>query len=433
MKGNLLRPQPSNALVRLHWSPAARKLTSSSRIDWVHLCVNNPIPPISGGSYNYLLWQLVTTRRYRDLVIADYFHECFGRVQGTQAPIIYLELPRRWRKRLNIIRDHSLLFRNRLDPRTLLLHKFASIVKQVDSPNILVWGAIKTLPWLRRLLPNRHITFAQRHYDYPLSHSYYDYCDTVIMQTRGQVRQGFHRLQRLNPFVVVIPNGVELEIFTPAAANEKQSLRQKYGIPIERFVVLFPSKLAPYKGTRYLLRWIEHCVDDAPELFFLVVGDMHHSMPSFHKNESEKLLGTYSNVQWLRGLPRHQMPEVYQLADACLMPGLWREGFSMALCEALASGLPVIASNGGSYPEILKHGINGILCSQEKLFCEGLQAMRNLATDPNLVQRIGRNARVYAESRLSREKVLTNFDKFLNGDHLSIDEDLSMPYELIER
>ena len=132
-------------------------------------------------------------------------------------------------------------------------------------------------------------------------------------------------------------------------------------------------------------------------------------------------------MTWVGGTVRSEMTDLDRASDVGLMPGLWREGFSMAATEGLASGLPLIASRAGFYPEILQDGYNGYLCRQEFLFEDVLAVIRRLKADPPLVAIMSRNARTYAEQRLSRDKVLSNFDAFLEGRYEDIDDDLSVP------
>jgi glycosyltransferase involved in cell wall biosynthesis len=95
----------------------------------------------------------------------------------------------------------------------------------------------------------------------------------------------------------------------------------------------------------------------------------------------------------------------------------------------MASGLPLIASDSGCYSEIVKDGYNGILCAVEDLFDAGFQALKKLSTDRELADSMGRNARSYSVSKLSREKVLSNFIAVLEDRSDAIDNDLSFLLE----
>jgi glycosyltransferase involved in cell wall biosynthesis len=119
------------------------------------------------------------------------------------------------------------------------------------------------------------------------------------------------------------------------------------------------------------------------------------------------------------------MAAVYRTADVCLVPSVCREGMSMVVQEALASGLPVIGTACGAIPEMVAHEFNGLLCAPERLFVEGLHAIERLMRDESLRETLSVNARRYAQARLARQRCLENFDRFFTGDYLSIDADLS--------
>lgn len=404
--------------------------TNNSKIEWVHLCLRNPVPPISDGSYNHLLWQILEKRNPKDLVIGEYFADSFTLALNSPIPVIQIHIPKKGKAMSKIESIRRQLLKpyrgNQLQYDFLeYIRNVVKIIKKLDNPKIMIWGVMSIVPKLRDLLPEHFITFAQRHYDYPVATSYYNSCDLVIMQTKGQLRHAFDRLPNLNPFTIVIPNGVELEVFNPQNQIHGNTQREKLNIENEKFVIIFPSKLAPYKGTSYLMEWIKRCEKEIKGVHFLVVGKIHNTLLEREKTQLENVLIESKNVTWLKGIPRSEMKLLYGLADACIMPCLWREGFSMASIEAMASGLPLIVSNSGCYKEIVKDGFNGILCDPEDLYESGLKAISLLIENDEIRQRLSKNARYYAELKLSREKVLSNFMAALEGNYELIDSDLS--------
>lgn len=423
--------------MKAYWTKAAERFRSHSEIGWIHIAPGVKVPPTFDGSYNYLLWHILQKRTQVDLVICDYDPESFSFAQEQQLSVIQIETQQRTARQKQSISTSSWLldsllarFRSRIksagrrvtDKRYFELIR--SSIMSTGASKILLWGSNLTAPRIRELFPKIKIAFAQRHYEYFPNQSPYPFCDTIVMQTRGQVDWAFQRHDRVTPIVVVIPNGVELDLFSPPRGDEKLGFRSLHKIPLDKFIVLFPSKLAPHKGTRYLLEWLRLCSISHPEIYFLVVGSIHHSTPSFHRSEIESILTTAPNATWIQGIARSDIPDLYKVSDVCIMPALWREGFSMASIEAMASGLPVIAPKLGCYTEIIRDGFNGILCSQSNLLESGLAAIIHLADHRDLAAEMGKNARQYAELRLSRTKVLSNYDAFLEDRWSDIDDSL---------
>jgi glycosyltransferase involved in cell wall biosynthesis len=96
-------------------------------------------------------------------------------------------------------------------------------------------------------------------------------------------------------------------------------------------------------------------------------------------------------------VPEREKPAHYNLADVFLFPSAM-EGFGLAIGEAMSSGLPVVASNRGSIPELLADGEGGFLCDpgQPAAFVARLLA---LLGDPALREAFGRANRARVEQR----------------------------------
>ncbi len=404
---------------------AANKMLQEKSADWVHICLRNPVPPIADGSYNHLLWELVGVRP-NDLVVGDYFAESWECARNANAAVIQLESKSIWlttqARRIDQLLGGGRLSRARA---TSELREIAIAVQQSGAYKVLLWGANKALPGLRHFLPDHLIAFAQRHYDYPVQDCHYESADIVVMQTRGQLKHAFARLTQLSAFPLVIPNGVDTVRFAPATVNERQDARKRFGLDSKSFVIVIPSKIAPQKGSRYLIRWIDWCNQAVPDAVFFVVGALHHSLPARDRRELATRLGSDPNVRWIPGIANRDMHNVYKAADICLMPCLWREGFSMSALEAMASGLPIVAPNTGCYKEIAVSDYNALLVEPEYLFDGICKAIQRLHQDCDLARSIGRNARRYVEQKLGRDKVIRNFHRFLDGEYTSIDETLA--------
>jgi glycosyltransferase involved in cell wall biosynthesis len=101
------------------------------------------------------------------------------------------------------------------------------------------------------------------------------------------------------------------------------------------------------------------------------------------------------------------MARIYQNADALLFPTRL-EGLPLAALEAQACGLPVIATEGCSLPEVVEQGVTGILCPQDDVtaFADAAQRM---AADPKLWHRMGKAARVRAEAHFNIETMIDRY------------------------
>ncbi len=93
----------------------------------------------------------------------------------------------------------------------------------------------------------------------------------------------------------------------------------------------------------------------------------------------------------------------YEQVDVVVVPSLWNEPFGRTAIEPLAYGLPVVASNRGGLPEIVRHGVTGLVVDAADPASLG-RAIGRLCADRWLVERLGRNAR-QGVSRFSQDSI----------------------------
>ena len=175
--------------------------------------------------------------------------------------------------------------------------------------------------------------------------------------------------------VQVITNAVP-----PRAAAERErdrsDLRRRLGIADDEFVFGSVGRLSREKGLEYLLRAAGHL--DADGAWRLVlVGE------GAEREALERLAGELEIDKRVHFAGFQRDPETWYAAmDALVLPSL-TEGTPMALLEAMAGGLPVIATAVGGVPGVIENGWNGLLVApadQDAL----LGAMRNVAADAKL-------------------------------------------------
>ncbi|MCI5177837.1 MAG: glycosyltransferase [Candidatus Electrothrix sp. AW3_4] len=406
---------------------AAQIIEGDQTCEWIHLNIGLDVPPVSAGSYKYLLWDIINARKEKDLLISRYFQKSFDVAKGSDCAVCQLDITSHDMRTIFDCRFNWLKCKITGKENDIFLQSVANIIRESQGKNVLLWGGINSLPELRKHLPEYNIAYAQRHYNYRREVSYYDYCDTLLAQTPGQVRYAFEKNERVTPSIYIIPNGVETEIFHPVSSQEEKAAgRAKLGIPQESTLVVFPSKVALHKGSRLLERLILKAENELSDVCFLVIGGLHHRLPASHRKYLEKILTSSANTYWSRGVNRDAMPDLIRLGDICLMPAVWREGFSMAGLECMSSGLPVVAPASGSYTELIKDGYNGKLARVEHMFEDLYEAIKLYALNRELCQKMGVNCRKFVVEKLKREKVIRNFCLFLEGNADNIENDMSV-------
>jgi glycosyltransferase involved in cell wall biosynthesis len=153
--------------------------------------------------------------------------------------------------------------------------------------------------------------------------------------------------------ICLIENGVNLEMFTTNSSS--QAIKESFGIKKEALVVGTIGALTREKGHQYLLRAALKVIRIYPEAIFLLVGDG-IERPGLEKTASS--LGIKDSVIFA-GM-RKDVPEILSILNVFVLPSL-SEGLPMALLEAQAAQIPVVATSVGAIPDVLENGATGML------------------------------------------------------------------------
>jgi phosphatidylinositol alpha-mannosyltransferase len=175
----------------------------------------------------------------------------------------------------------------------------------------------------------------------------------------------------------VIPNGIDVNVFKPGLAPIRH-LRD------ECVNILFVGRLEKRKGLGDLLRAYEFMRARVPQSRLIVVGDG----PLRGKVESYIAHHRLPNVVLAGYVPDSVKPRYYNSADIFCAPATGAESFGIVLLEAMASGLPVVATEVPGYMSVLEPGRDS-LTVRPKGWAELGAALIILARDAELRRRMG--------------------------------------------
>ena len=153
-------------------------------------------------------------------------------------------------------------------------------------------------------------------------------------------------------------NGVDLQRFSPTK-ERATNLSPKGFIEDDSFVVGTVGRIAEVKDQASLVTAYKLLVEQQPELRsrlrLMIIGDG----PLFERTKAQIDTAGLSDIVWLSG-NRDDVLELLKLMDLFVLTSLG-EGISNTILEAMATGLPVIATDVGGNPELVKEGENGNL------------------------------------------------------------------------
>ncbi len=183
----------------------------------------------------------------------------------------------------------------------------------------------------------------------------------------------------LSARTLTVRNGVSLEEFR-VTEHERENARARMGFAPADFVIATVARLEPYKGIETLLRAAAAAATKAPMLQVLVVGD------GSDRPRLECLAESLGIAAWTTFTgTRDDVPRMLASADIFAMPS-HTEGLGVAAIEALAAGLPVLASRVGGLPEIIEDTVCGRLLRDNEVE-DWVDALTSAAHRPPSLQR----------------------------------------------
>ena len=156
--------------------------------------------------------------------------------------------------------------------------------------------------------------------------------------------------------ITIVRNGTDLPDFKESdVALARAALRAELGLPEQAIVILTLARLAPNKGHCYLIEAMPEVLRAHPNAHLVFAGQPDQAEPIIARIEA---LGLQPHVHLL-GF-RSDTQQLLAASDFFALPSL-AEGFSLALVEALAAGLPTVATDVGGASEVIQSGQGGIL------------------------------------------------------------------------
>ncbi|GAX62989.1 glycosyl transferase, group 1 [Candidatus Scalindua japonica] len=221
------------------------------------------------------------------------------------------------------------------------------------------------------------------------------------------VKIGFNKKK-----VAFIPNGVDSDKFSPP--DNKMVLRNEYKLDPDCFTVIFCGRLVRRKGLDILLRAWLCFIHDHPQSRLIVIGS--DSLQSEGvETESKRFVAEHNMTEQVHFLGiQRQVDKFLKCADLFVFPARNEgEGLSNILLEAMACGLPVIASDIDANRQLLVDGANGLLYPPED-YKRLLSKILLLRCDNQMSQEMGENARKTILAGYNIDSVTNQYVKLYN-------------------
>jgi glycosyltransferase involved in cell wall biosynthesis len=216
------------------------------------------------------------------------------------------------------------------------------------------------------------------------------------------------------PKICTIYNGIDVNKFI--TAKRGCSLRSEFMIPADIQLVAITAVLRPWKGHKYFLLAAKEILKNLRKIKFVIIGDEVFNKDSGYRKYLENLaltLGIEKDVIFT-GF-RTDIPEILSEIDILVSASVLPEPFSLIILEAMASSKPVVATNTGGVPEVVKNEVTGLLVEPED-YKQMAKAILWLLQNKDAAIKMGRLARIRAAKHFS----LTSFVRSVEGVYFNV-------------
>lgn len=214
-----------------------------------------------------------------------------------------------------------------------------------------------------------------------------------IVAVSEDVKEDIIRYDSIDPSKIeVIPNGIDVERFNPE--KNTTDIRKEFSLEEDDIVIGFIGRIVPAKGLEYLLNALPYLKEEFKSIKLLIVGE--GSLMEELKERAKKN-NIFDNILFIGR--RRDIPEILASINIFVMPSI-AEGLPNALLEAMAMGKPIVTTEVGGIPEIVKNGFNGLLVPPRDTLSLS-KAIKELISNDRLAAKLGQAARDLVYDNLS--------------------------------
>ncbi len=234
------------------------------------------------------------------------------------------------------------------------------------------------------------------------------WCDKMIFISQPLVDWALRERVTCREKIVKIYSGIELDMFRPLTRDQKDRIREKWKLNRNETVIGIVSKLWDGKGHEVLIEAFRELKREIKNLRLVIVGE------GYLLNKLRGLVNEYrlSDSVLFTGF-QMEVSEIIATFDVAVLPSFF-EGMGRVLLEAMAMEKPVVASRVGGIPDLVEHGINGLLVRPGNVQ-ELAGALKKILNDEGLARKMGIRGRKRIKEKFDADVMAKSIEKVYQG------------------
>lgn len=380
-----------------------------------------PVPPVKGGAVEH--WVNEVTNR---LNLKQFAITVISRPSGVSGNpnIRYVGIPWTRLEKASYWLKERVSWRNPLRYMAKLQNVLSyglRVGKQVQAADILIVHNEPNLLLLMRK-PKHQQWILHMHNDH-LNHALFKWCYRRVLQKVDAVIcvSAYIQQAAISTFPEyaykfnVLFNATDVEIFKPYGEVAEANVQALLKLPKATPFILYVGRLTQDKGVDVLIQAFDHVLQVHPQAKLVIAGSSFFdgaSKTTYQQSLEQLAAPIAEHIVFTGFIPHHQLKYLYAAAHAVVVPSVWQDPCPLVVLETMASGTCIVASKVGGVPEVVEHGVTGVLVNPNQAD-ELAIAMIDLLHHPHKAQQMANAARQKVESGYAWEHLVNQLEQRL--------------------
>ena len=361
-----------------------------------------------GGSNHSTVYMISEMQRNCEVIVLDAYGTCKAYTEALKNHQIKSQVVFPQARRTYIggsfPMERALCFATSLPDLLALIRRLRLLMKRLN-PSVVWTNSHKGLFLLGRA-SHKQVSlafYARGQNTYPRAYSRYDWKRVALVAAISESCIAKLRGSRFEPpFMEVIPNGIDVEKTVAMGRLHCSELPPSRGLRL-----VYPGSLSEMKNQLDAVSGLGQFVQDGGEASLLLVGDLAPGSPAKYQKRLRRTAAAWGVSDRVHFLGWHDnVPSVISQSDVVLLTSK-NEGFGRVLLESMSLGKPVLATEVGGIPEVVRHGREGLLVPLHSptAFSEALSQL----SDPEVRRRMGKAGLQRVKNSYDIKAVATRF------------------------